>query len=98
MKQIKSINPVKTALSIGIIFVILGVITGLVYIIDPTVPNSEGMNFVATVFGLGQQSLSIVSAIIFAPIFSGIGSFIATLIICWIYNLIAKKFPIEINI
>ena len=103
MKKIKSINTTKTALSLGILFTILAVINGAMYLAGINLFDVNGIEYIyGFLMGAGIASASTKApfyiALIIAPIIEGIFYFIIFWIICNVYNLIAKKFPIEVDI
>jgi len=100
-KQIKSIKLNKALVSMALLFLILGFIAGLLYLISD-IKMSFGLNVMQGGFneatGIENAIMPIYAILIFAPIFDSIFGIIMTLIIVSTYNLIAKKFPIEIEL
>ncbi len=103
MKKIKRIGILHTALALSIIMLIIKVITGIIAVIALQVPAVQSA--VSSVDNLGVLSevlqagagVSALVLIIVAPILSFIATFIAVVILAWLYNIVAKKWAITLD-
>jgi len=87
MYRLKKVKILSLAYTVTLIYLILGLIMGIVIAIAKTSPNPRLVNAV----GPEVLNLSYVQIILLYPIAYAVGGFIISAVIGLIYNLVAKK-------
>ena len=92
---IKRVGPLSCAKIAGALYVVLGLIAGgfisLLAMVGAFSSDEAGFGALGALFGVG--------AIIFIPLFYGCMGFVMTLIMAWIYNVLASALGgVEIDV
>ena len=98
---IQRIPPVPIAIAVGLVNLFIGLILGIIGAINVLRIN-ELVKYVATYTGVSATNIlplaSPVAMIIAYPISGFIIGFLGTLIVAWVYNMVANKTPIKLEL
>lgn len=101
VSKIKSIPPMPIALAVGLVNAILGLVLGILVAINLSIVTNLIADY-AGITGITIPQLSAVNAgalvIVGYPIGGFIVGFLGTLIVAHVYNVIAKKTPIHLEL
>jgi ABC-type antimicrobial peptide transport system permease subunit len=101
---IKRIPPVPMAIAIGLINFVVGLLLGIVNMINTLTINSAILDIIREYSGLSATNIlsklisNQVWMIIAFPISGFVVGFLGTLVIAWIYNMVGKKNPIKLEL
>ncbi len=89
MTEVKKIDVISLARIVGIIYLVIGLIAGLIFACFGLLALVSGIDDMGV--GLGEAGIMLLG-VCFLPIFYGVIGFIAGAIIALIYNLVANRF------
>jgi ABC-type dipeptide/oligopeptide/nickel transport system permease component len=101
VSKIRKIPPVPIALAVGLVNAVLGLILGILSAVNLNVINQWLVEW-AGIAGVTIPQLSMLNAgallIIGYPIGGFVVGFLGTLIVAHVYNVVAKKAPIHLEL
>lgn len=105
LSQLRRIPPVPAALAVGLVNLIIGLIVGILGAISTYAAQASGLiSLLADYAGISGITVPVFSGmaaalwIIAYPISGFVMGFLGTLILVAVYNLVAKKVPIRLEL
>lgn len=101
ISKVRRIPPVPIALAVGLVNAVLGLVLGILAAINLGMVSNLLAEY-AGIAGITLPQLSVVNAgallIIGYPIGGFVVGFLGTLIVAYVYNVVAKKTPIHVEL
>lgn len=99
MKKLKRFDANKVALSLAIVFAIASFILSLVLLTTNDKYSTFGQGFMSGFHNVNtMKEMPLISSIIISPIIDLVLFYIVVYVLAIIYNFVAKKYPIELDI
>jgi len=99
---IKRIPPVPIAIAVGLVNLIIGLILGIINAISVLRINAILQDALVKYAGISATSIwtvpSQIWTILAFPISGFIIGFLGTLVVAWVYNMVASKNPIKLEL